>query len=175
MWQHFTFPRVGSSCCKNIPLAPQCLAAIKNACVTATWFPIEFEWLLKWRWLRDYYTAALIKSVVHHANNVCRARIMWIVDKKPPESHLRLQQWLWMQHRLEIVAAASDTPLQWSPQFPIWCSFQFTCHCTILLYPVLCAIWANFYVCSNHFLLHSSLLQPLLRLCVWKGIFQGPG
>lgn len=157
-------------------------AAVKNSWATAILFPMEFQWLPKWRWLMDlwcqlYYTVC-IKSAVYHGSNVSRAQITWITDKRSSKTlrssygydcddgyGLGLFQYL-------VAFSDNDT----SPP-PISFYFNYICcHLTLfycIQYGVSCGSDTTFITTIS--LLHSSLLQPWLSLCVWTCILQGSG
>lgn len=80
----------------------------KNTCATTILFPIQFEWLLKWQWLKDFWC-----QIYYCAHNISGTP----QQQCRPESHFRLRQWLWVQQRLETVAAPGNIIQQWSPQF----------------------------------------------------------
>lgn len=102
---------------------------------------------------------------VNHAN----------CGQEAAEGHFMLLQWLWLQQQqLGIVAGPSDILQQWPPRFPILYSFRFICcHCTFTIFTissgVSCGPGPTFITAIS--LLCLSLIQPLLRLCVWYGHF----
>lgn len=110
-----TFLTQGSHNCKHVPFVLQYTAAVKNTWATAILFPIESQWLLKWRWLRDIWCR--LCYCMYQVNDVPWQQCMQSADhinhgKEAVKNHFMLQLWLWLwqQPWIEIVAAHSGKP-----------------------------------------------------------------
>lgn len=118
--QHLTFLTQSSHDSKCVPLVPQYTAAIKNTWASTTLFPIELQWLLKWRWHCDCW--CWLYCCMHKFSSIPWQQCMQSADHlnrgQATENHLRLQLLLWLMPLwFEIVAASSGSLWQWSSNY----------------------------------------------------------